>query len=54
MITAEQERFILSKAYVSEHAVPLMTTLSGGEPFLIDGFFLLPEGRLGHRRGLPV
>lgn len=39
MLSQEEERFILSKAYVPEHVVPLMTALSGGEPFLMDGFF---------------
>jgi len=36
MITLEEERSILSKAYVPEHIVSLMTILSKGEPFLIE------------------
>jgi hypothetical protein len=39
MLTTQEERFILSKAYVPEHGVPLMTCLSGGEPFLLGDFF---------------
>ena len=39
MLTPEQERYILTHAYVPEHIVVLMTNLSGGEPFLIDDFF---------------
>ena len=39
MLTLEQENYILTHAYVPEHIVPLMTSLSGGEPFLIDGYF---------------
>ena len=32
-------RSILTHAYVPEHIVVLMTSLSGGEPFLIDDYF---------------
>ena len=39
MLTPEQETYILTHAYVPEHIVGLMTSLSGGEPFLIDGYF---------------
>lgn len=39
MITGEEERYILSKAYVPEHVVGLMTTVSGGEAFLFGGYF---------------
>jgi hypothetical protein len=39
MITEEEKRYILSNAYVPEHGVPLMTCLSGGEPFLLEDFF---------------
>jgi len=38
MITEAQEREILGQAYIPEHIVGLMKTLSGGEPLLIDGF----------------
>ena len=40
MLTSEQETYILNHAYVPEHIVVLMTSLSGGEPFLIDDYFL--------------
>jgi len=39
MLTPEQETYILTHAYVPEHIVALMTSLSGGEPFLIDDYF---------------
>ena len=39
MLTHEEERYILTQAYVPEHLVGLMTYLSGGEPFLIENFF---------------
>ncbi len=39
MLTRDQEIFILENAYVPEHIVGLMTYLSGGEPFLVDGYF---------------
>ena len=39
MLTPEQETYILTHAYVPEHTVSLITSLSGGEPFLIDDYF---------------
>jgi hypothetical protein len=39
MLTLEQETYILTHAYVPEHIVVLMTSLCGGEPFLIDDYF---------------
>jgi hypothetical protein len=39
MITPDQEKYILTHAYVPEHTVGLMTHLSGGEGFLVDDFF---------------
>ena len=39
MITEEEEKYILSNAYVPEHIVGLMTRVSGGEPFLIENYF---------------
>ncbi|MEW6668066.1 MAG: hypothetical protein AB1512_22875 [Thermodesulfobacteriota bacterium] len=39
MLTKDEECFILSRAYIPEHGVALMTCLSGGEPFLLEGFF---------------
>ena len=40
MLTFEEEHYILTHAYVPEHTVELITHLSGGEPFLIDDFFV--------------
>jgi hypothetical protein len=39
MLTHEQKMYILTHAYVPEHIVGLMTSLSGGEPFLIEDYF---------------
>jgi hypothetical protein len=39
MLTSEQEAYILNHAYVPEHIVGLMTSLCGGEPFLLDDYF---------------
>jgi len=39
MITADEASEILSRAYVPEHAVGLMTAVSGGEPFLVEDYF---------------
>jgi hypothetical protein len=38
MISPDEERYILSRAYVPEHIVGLMTGISRGEPFLVDGY----------------
>jgi hypothetical protein len=40
MLTSEEEAHILDQAYVPEHCIRLMTHVSGGEPFLIDDFFI--------------
>ncbi len=40
MLSAEEEAYILNQAYVPEHCVHLMTFVSGGEPFLMDDFFI--------------
>lgn len=40
MLSPQQEAYILDRAYVPEHCIGLMTHVSGGEPFLIDDFFL--------------
>ena len=39
MLTPDEEDYILQNAYVPEHLLGLMTYLSGGEPFLMDGHF---------------
>ncbi len=39
MITTEEEKYILERAYIPEHIVGLMTSVSGGEPFLIQNHF---------------
>ncbi len=39
MITPDERKFILANASVPEHSVELMTSISGGEPFLTGGYF---------------
>lgn len=39
MLTSQEENYILTHAYVPEHVVGLITSLSAGEPFLIDDHF---------------
>ena len=39
MISDEDQRYILTHAHIPEHSVDLITKVSGGEPFLIDGYF---------------
>jgi hypothetical protein len=39
MITTEEEKYILDRAYIPEHIVGLMTRVSGGEPFLFQNYF---------------
>lgn len=41
MITEEEERYILSRAYIPEHSVGLMTSVSDSEPFLMGDYFCL-------------
>ncbi|MCK5419810.1 MAG: hypothetical protein KAI93_14910 [Desulfobacterales bacterium] len=40
MLTTEEKAYILEHAYVPEHCIRLMTHVSGGEPFLIDDYFI--------------
>jgi hypothetical protein len=54
MISAEEEKQILSRAYVPEHIVRLMTLVSGGEPFLIDRHFCCRKGDLVIVVGYPL
>lgn len=54
MITPEQERDILARAYVPEHLVGLMTSVSGGEPFLLDDYFCCRVGDLMIVAGYPL
>ncbi|MFH0823745.1 MAG: GNAT family N-acetyltransferase, partial [Pseudomonadota bacterium] len=39
MITPDEEKAVLARAYVPEHSVELMTRISGGEPFLFEDYF---------------
>lgn len=40
MISPEETKYVLEKAYVPEHIVRLMTLVSGGEPFLFERYLL--------------
>jgi hypothetical protein len=44
MLTAEEQAYILEHAYVPEHCISLITRVSGGEPFLVDDFFVCLKG----------
>jgi hypothetical protein len=39
MLTSQEKCYILAHAYVPEHVVGLIASLSAGEPFLIDDYF---------------
>jgi len=39
MISDDDKKYILTRAYVPEHSVDLITRVSGGEPFLINDYF---------------
>lgn len=39
MISDNDQKYILTRAYVPEHSVDLITRVSGGEPFLINDYF---------------
>ena len=54
MITPDQERWILSKAYVPEHIVSLMTTISKGQPFLSNGHLYYVGDTWGILVGYPL
>jgi len=54
MITDAEEKEILSRAYVPEHLVGLMTRVSGGEPYLVDDFFCCRTGDLVIAVGYPL
>ena len=38
MITPEEEAYVLTRAYVPEHIVSLMTLISKGHPFLVEDY----------------
>jgi hypothetical protein len=40
MLTSDEKTYILDNAYVPEHCIHLIAHVSGGEPFLIDDFFI--------------
>ena len=54
MITHDQERWILEKAYVPEHIVSLMTIISKGEAFLLSGYLFYVGDAWGILVGYPL
>jgi hypothetical protein len=44
MISEKEKEEILACAYVPEHVVGLMTSVSGGEPYLLEGYFACLAG----------
>ncbi len=45
MLSAAEEKELLTRAYVPEHLVGLMTCVSGGEPFVIEEYFCCVKGK---------
>lgn len=54
MITPDQEKWILEKAYVPEHIVSLMVTISRGQPFLSNGYLYYVGDSWGILVGYPL
>ena len=54
MITPDQEKWILEKAYVPEHIVSLMVIIAKGQPFLSDGFLFFVGNNWGILVGYPL
>ena len=54
MLTADEKAYILNNAYVPEHCIHLMTHVSGGEPFLIDDFFICRKENWVILNGYPL
>ena len=54
MISSDEEQYILSKAYVPEHIVGLMTSISEAEAFFMDGFIYYVKDRWASVVGYPL
>jgi hypothetical protein len=54
MITPDEEKWILEKAYVPEHIVSLMVTISKGQPFLSNGYLYYVGDTWGILIGYPL
>jgi hypothetical protein len=54
MITADEEKWILKKAYVPEHIVSLMVIISKGQPFLSNGYLFYVGDNWGILVGYPL
>jgi hypothetical protein len=54
MITPDQQKWILEKAYVPEHIISLMVIISKGQPFLSDGYLYYVGDTWGILVGYPL
>lgn len=54
MITADEEKWVLKKAYVPEHIISLMVIISKGQPFLSDGYLFYVGDTWGILVGYPL
>jgi hypothetical protein len=54
MITPDEEKWILTKAYVPEHIINLMVTISKGRPFLSNGYLYYVGDAWGILIGYPL
>ncbi len=44
MITAAQQRFIATRAYVPEHLTAYVTAITGSQPYLVDDYVVYRDG----------
>jgi len=54
VISRQEEEYILGKAYIPEHIVPLMVGISMGEPYFRDDYFFLVKDDLLIFIGYPL
>ncbi len=54
MITEVEKKELLARAYVPEHSFGLMTSVSAGEPFLIDDVFCIQKKEMVIVIGYPL
>jgi len=54
MISPDEEAYILRKAYIPEHIVGLMTSISGAEAFLKNGFLYYVKNQWATVVGYPL
>ncbi|MGD8989912.1 MAG: hypothetical protein PVI00_00525 [Desulfobacterales bacterium] len=54
MLSAQEEAYILNRAYVPEHCIRLMTLVSAGEPLFMDDFFICHKKKWTILVGYPL